>query len=521
MDNVTARENPEKSKETFLEAVVFAYLQASLDRLGDNNMSPYIKGKFPSLVYTTHGYDISDLTYGEKLWLLKILYGLNVDAKSSDVASQHLEKLILQVKDRLGVHATFDLLLKDLPFGVFPRDRVRTLSREDIEEEYFGLLDRLERVEEGLETTVAERTVELSAEKNKFAMALYNASDGVFALDMEGRVVTFNKVMEELTGYSFDEVKERFSDDVVRLFEDSLPLGVDKYAPVIGGRFTDKNVYSSSKVTLVARNGAKKYVKLISAAIAEGSRVNLRCIVTLADITKETELESMKLDFVSMAAHELRTPITAIRGYLSFLNDDIKSSLPDEHKQYLEKTIASANNLYTLMENLLNISRIETGNLVLDRQCIVWRDAIASLINRFKDSAASLQIALDFDYTTASPVKVMADGVMILEVLSNLIDNAVRYNKRGGGIQISFTQDDSYVVTQVRDTGLGIPQEAMPHVFKKFYRVSGPLTRGIKGTGLGLFISREIVRLHGGKIWAESELDRGSVFTFTLPVCHE
>jgi len=296
------------TKEIFLEAVAFSYLQSSLEMLGNDGVHEAIKGKFPKIKYTTYGYDISQLSYDQKVDLINILFGLREDWGAVD----QLEKITLLVKDRLGVVAAFEEALKDLPPGVFEKQKVALLGKEELQAELLRVLNDLKKTKGDIERIVSERTLHLSVEKEVLATTLFNASYGVFALNLEGKIVTFNKEMEELTGYAFEEVKGSLADDVVRLFEDSVPLTIDKYAPFIGVR-ADKNIYFNNKVTLVARNGSKRYVRLVGTIVAEGKRINLRGIVTLADITKEVELENMKLDFVSIAAHELRTPITAIR----------------------------------------------------------------------------------------------------------------------------------------------------------------------------------------------------------------
>ena len=504
------------TKEIFLEAVAFSYLQSSLEMLGNDGVHEAIKGKFPKIKYTTYGYDISQLSYDQKVDLINILFGLREDWGAVD----QLEKITLLVKDRLGVVAAFEEALKDLPPGVFEKQKVALLGKEELQAELLRVLNDLKKTKGDIERIVSERTLHLSVEKEVLATTLFNASYGVFALNLEGKIVTFNKEMEELTGYAFEEVKGSLADDVVRLFEDSVPLTIDKYAPFIGVR-ADKNIYFNNKVTLVARNGSKRYVRLVGTIVAEGKRINLRGIVTLADITKEVELENMKLDFVSIAAHELRTPITAIRGYLSLLKDEVYTTDNKERGAYLEKCIVSADTLYILMENLLNVSRIERGQVEISEKCLNWIAVVKSVVELFIEKAQSMKVTIEIDERAVGNLKVHADEIMIREVLANLLDNAVGYNKEGGKVIFSFDRAGDFVNTHIKDTGAGIPQESLPHVFKKFYRASGILEQGKKGTGLGLFIAKEIVRLHGGKIWLESRRNEGSTFSFSLPVCND
>ena len=173
------------------------------------------------------------------------------------------------------------------------------------------------------------------------------------------------------------------------------------------------------------------------------------------------------------------------------------------------------------MENLLNVSRIERGQVEISEKCLNWIAVVKSVVELFIEKAQSMKVTIEIDERAVGNLKVHADEIMIREVLANLLDNAVGYNKEGGKVIFSFDRAGDFVNTHIKDTGAGIPQESLPHVFKKFYRASGILEQGKKGTGLGLFIAKEIVRLHGGKIWLESRRNEGSTFSFSLPVCND
>ena len=506
-----------QKKNTLLDTAAPEYLQKCLVKLGDPKIKTAIKGKFPGISYTLSGYDISPLSYSEKVDLTSILFHLYVDSAGEREAVKALQDLLVSVRDRLGAVKDFENLILDLPSGVFAQERVKYLSKGELEENYSATLKEITNMREALDKGTSERTLALAAEKDILEATLYNTSDGVFALDREGKIVTFNKAMEELTGYIYSEVVKKPADDIVRLFDDSMPLDSGKYSPVLD-TIGDRNVYSNTKVTLVTKSGQKKFVRMVSAVISEGKDINLGCIVTLTDITKEIELETLKLDFVSIAAHELRTPLTSIRGYLSLLGTDAVPELSEVNQEYLKKVIVSADQLYILTENLLNISRIERGSLILQKTVEEWLPVVKSVVERFTGSADESGVKIQFIESKTTLPKVYIDRTMVTEVISNLLDNAIKYNNPGGRVSIFIEELDGFVVTHIKDTGIGIPPESMPHLFKKFYRTSTSIWKqGRKGTGLGLFISSEIVRLHGGKIWAESHEKDGSTFSFTIP----
>jgi len=506
-------------KSVLLQRIVDTYLTQNIAALGEFRVKNALKGRFKSLKYTSEGYDVSSLDNGELAVLLEILYYLNSMDYGRKTATAALENVALKTKERLGAEKEFKEFVVSFPDGVFEAEKVKEFSRAELESRMVWALKELEAMREDTEKVISQRTADLSSEKDMLEAVLYNASDGVFALDRQKRIVTFNKVMENLTGYSFSEIEKRSADEVIRLFEDSNPLDSTVYCPSMGD-VVENNVYSNDKLTLVSRNGTRKFVSMISSLITDKTST-LACIVTLTDVTKEMELESMKLDFVSIAAHELRTPITSIRGYLAVLNEEIKGKIADDNSEYLERAIVSAGQLYILVENLLNISRIERGSLVLERQAEDWIKITKTVMDSFTESALNAKVKLTFDEPEGEIPKVLVDKTTISETLANLLDNAIRYTPVGGKVYVEIEADNDFVTTRVIDNGIGIPPEYIPHIFKKFYRISGELREGRKGTGLGLFISREIVRLHGGKIWVDSELSKGSTFSFTIPVAKE
>jgi len=243
---------------------------------------------------------------------------------------------------------------------------------------------------------------------------------------------------------------------------------------------------------------------------------NIKFIITMRDQTDERELEMMKLDFVSMAAHELRTPITAIRGYLSLLSADNESSLSDQGKQSVERAKSSTSQLVGLISNLLNVTKIERGTLTMAFNKIDWPKTVQEIMHDHEFGAEEKQIKLTYEGPDDG-IMVLADEIAIREVMNNLIANAINYTEADGYITVSLKEEDGKVITTVKDNGAGIPANALDRLFTKFYRVKGGMASGSGGTGLGLYISRSIVELHKGTIGVESEYGEGSVFTVILP----
>ena len=221
---------------------------------------------------------------------------------------------------------------------------------------------------------------------------------------------------------------------------------------------------------------------------------------------------------MTIAAHELRTPITYIRGYLSFLLETAKSKLSAEEQSFLEKSYVGTSNLSSLTENLLTVSNIETKSLYFHKTKVDWAKIIKEVVEKYKTIAAWKKVELNIDLGNNPLPKVMVDQFKISEVLENLLANAIEYNLEKGTVEIFAKVEDQTIVTAIKDTGIGIPKEKLPELFTEFFRFSGPLIQASKGAGLGLFISKYIVEKHGGKIWVQSTLGRGSTFYFSLPL---
>lgn len=252
------------------------------------------------------------------------------------------------------------------------------------------------------------------------------------------------------------------------------------------------------------------------------------------DVTHERELDRLKNEFVSIVSHELRTPLTSILGYTELLL--ARDFAPSEQRQFVQTVYDQANHLSQLVEDLLSVSRIESGRIKLNRWSVILRQVIGEITSQLGTLEYHRMLI-----RIAEPMpKVYIDRDKIKQVLLNLITNAIKYSYRGTEIEIvarpvipdapdapdsPALPDDhppgEWVVVSVRDQGIGISPEDLPHIWEKFYRVDNTNTRRIGGAGLGLHIVRSLVELHGGRIWAESEVGVGSIFSFTLPVASE
>ena len=375
--------------------------------------------------------------------------------------------------------------------------------------------DMTKRIKTLLDEVSDEKNI-ASTERNKFFTVFEGVLDGILTLDYDRRITLFNKAAEEITGLSSKDVLGKKCDEVLLFFKNKVRLPSSEFC-TLKEADKDQTIFSDNNLKLVT---SKKdlFVSLTSSVIKEGKLANLGCILTFQDTTRERELEEMKLDFVSMAAHELRTPLTSIRGYISLLEPKIKGIINENDMKFLERIDISASQLSTLIENLLDVSKIEHDSLEIEVKKEEWVEIVEASVEGFKDLAKEKEIKLSFKEPKSTIPPVAIDKFRISEVLSNLLANALNFTNEGGEVTVTIGIDNGFIKTIIKDTGCGIPERAIPHLFTKFYRVTGILEKGSKGTGLGLYISKSIVSMHGGKIWVESKLGVGSSFSFTVPI---
>ena len=346
------------------------------------------------------------------------------------------------------------------------------------------------------------------AEKSKLDEVLSSIIDGIVAIDVNKNVIFANRAAQEMTGYTMEEFKSQPVDKLVHVFVDT--------EEILPKTFCQINFSKPTKV--IGKNGKETKVNLTTAKVGETVQSNLSCILIMHDLSKEEELEKMKLDFVSMASHELKTPLTSIIGYLSVFVNENKGKLPKEEWELVNRSLVSSQQLFTLVQNLLNVNKIEREQISVAPQSLDYLPILTKVVDDLKNQAAVKSIILTLNPSSQSLPKVIADPIRISEVVTNLVANAINYTNPGGKVDVSITASPSEVTTTISDTGVGIPKEAIPHLFTKFFRVSNTMQQASKGTGLGLYISKSIIEKLNGKISVESESGKGSRFSFTLPV---
>ncbi len=370
--------------------------------------------------------------------------------------------------------------------------------------------------------TINNENSVIISQKNRWETIFSTIIDGVVIVDIHRNILLINKAAEHLTGYSQAEAIGKPVDQIIKLAEkDGRELTAETYCPIhLVGQVPPQSYRSAQSLAITNKTGQRETIRLASSPIMTNPQADLGCVVLLQDAATEREFESIQLDFVSMASHELRTPLTSIIGYLSIYITENQPNLDAHQRQFLDRVLISAKQLAALIETLLSVSKVERGALRMAVKTIDWTKNLTQVVHDNQIQASQKNISVTLNITDPGLPAVKADNMRINEVLNNLIANAINYTDQGGSITVSARHEKDEVITSVKDTGRGIPKEALPHLFTKFFRVSTALadSSNSKGTGLGLFLSKSIIDLHHGRIWVESEIGKGSTFSFSLPI---
>jgi signal transduction histidine kinase len=237
------------------------------------------------------------------------------------------------------------------------------------------------------------------------------------------------------------------------------------------------------------------------------------------DLIRTNQLQ-FKDEFLSHVSHELRSPLTAIHQFVTILQDGLAGPLVPEQHQYLQIVLRNVKQLDSMINDLLDVTRVQSGKLVMEPQCASAADAVVYVVNTLQVAAKAKMIALDSDIEDGLPM-VFADPTRIRQILVVLVDNAIKFTPTGGVVKVkvrAFSDDPNQVVLEVSDTGCGIRPNFTERIFERLFQAPDPASTGRKGLGLGLYICKELVTIQGGRIWAKSTLGQGSTFSFTLPI---
>lgn len=351
-------------------------------------------------------------------------------------------------------------------------------------------------------------------EKAKAEAILQSIGDGVFAVGLDLKVMLMNPVAQKLSGFSFQEAYGKPYQGIFRFEKEKNPE--DPYPDFVGEVVRTGATKELANHTLLVKKDGTKLPISDSAAPIKDSRGNIfGCIVVVRDASRERALEQAKDEFISIAAHQLRTPLGSMSWTMEMLLS--KPDLAPDSREKISKIYNSNKRLTYLVNDLLNVSRIDQGKMLNDPKLIDVVSIIRTIMQELDEEAHRHRVSLELKINSPDIPQVSLDPMRFSEVIQNLLSNAIKYNIENGRVVIMLHNLGDHLNISVADTGIGIPKEGQGRVFSKFYRAENATKSDTTGSGLGLFVVKAYVEGWGGQIRFVSEEGKGTTFSIDIP----
>ena len=381
----------------------------------------------------------------------------------------------------------------------------------------------LQRPHKLLFRSLSESEKRLRKSEKKYRDLVEGIDEGVWAIDENANTVFVNRAMAEMLGYLPEEMIGR------HLFNFIDDGDVDKAKADLENRkagLSEKHEFEFTR-----KNGSRMSAHLTAAPVIDDAGNYKGAVAAVMDITEKKNIEEdlrrakdiaetasrSKSDFLANMSHELRTPLNAIIGFSEFMLKADSEGLSKNHVEYLERIYSAGQHLLSLINDILDLSRIEAGKMELFAEDIDLPGTLEYCMTMFREKAGNHRIKMTLSAGDA-PKIIRADLRKLKQIMINLLSNALKFTPDGGEVQVAASTENSLVLISVKDSGIGFNPEDMERIFAPFERAGEDGNKNIEGTGLGLSMVKRLVELHGGRVWAESAPGEGSVFYFTLPI---
>jgi two-component system phosphate regulon sensor histidine kinase PhoR len=377
--------------------------------------------------------------------------------------------------------------------GDFSRRVIRG-SKDEIGE----LANTLNKMAQDIEDKIKE----IKTQNQKLAAIFNSMIEGVIVVDDKGLIVSINPTIEKIFGVSKKDAEGKIFLEAIR----------NNDIPEVINAVLRKGQGASAELTLVYP--ISKIFEVNATPIFDDNKVT-GCLVVIHDITEIRRLETMRSDFIANVSHELKTPLTSIKGFIETL---LEGALDDKenNRNFLTIIQEHAERLNNLVNDLLSLSHLESNEIVLEKEGVNLRQQVEGVILGFKSQLKKKNIEVKDELSASLSIK--ADKNKIEQVFTNLIDNAIKFNKEQGLVKIYSQDVNGKIKIVVEDSGIGVPDKDITRIFERFYRVDKARSRELGGTGLGLSIVKHIIELHNGSVGVESTEDFGSKFWIILPI---
>jgi PAS domain S-box-containing protein len=354
---------------------------------------------------------------------------------------------------------------------------------------------------------------EIALDSARLEALFASIGEGIIATDETGTITRINQVALKLLGMRRSDVMhKRFTSAIVAVHENGTPVDVfDR--PIVKAIQTGQVIMT--RTLYLRKDGALLPAQITVSPILLRKKP-IGAIEVFRDLTDEIESDKLKSDFISIASHQLRTPLSAINMYTRMLRDGLAGDLTEQQLPYLQTVLGSVERMNVLIDTLLNITRIEAGGITLKLRPVRLDELSREMLVEFVPAAQAKNITLTAEIPFDLPT-LRTDNLLVKEVCANLLSNAIKYTPEGGEVRFEMLDTPNEIHWKVIDNGYGIPHSDQKNIFLKFFRAGNITARDVSGTGLGLYLVKNIAESLGGELWFESTENKGSTFHFTLP----
>ncbi len=488
--------------------------------LSENNQSDVFKGIRVSLE-SSNAFDFGEfnkrvvsnekVAVAEIIATFKKLYNVLYESVKGSFGREISDKIIEDTYFRVKKSYEYDIVsmfLEALPLYVLESERVSYLSREDLERAILERTRELKEEKEKVEEKVRERTTELESEKNKLSAITSNMKEGALLIDSSNNVIFANQSVKKILNVN---EPEEASENFWGAFSKKFPKVNVKEA------FT-KCQSGKNFVIPEYEVGSEEIYKLSFDIVYNSFGKGEISFIWIENITEVKLLDRKKSEFIAVAAHQLRTPLSGLKWMLHMLIKGDLGPLSNDQKAFLMKSYESNERMIVLVNEMLGASRVESGKLKISPISISLPDLVDNFLVEVKSEAKKGGVKIVFSKKDVKDLpEVFADPEKIRAVFQNLLENAIKYTKKDGGVEIKMKDEDDHILVSIKDNGIGIPEKDHKKIFERFFRSENAVKVKTDGSGLGLFVAKNIIEKHGGRIWFESEENKGTTFFFTLP----
>ena len=386
--------------------------------------------------------------------------------------------------------------------------------------------------------------------------AIFNSANfSSIATDAKGVIQIFNVGAERMLGYTAAEVMNQITpadiSDPQELIARAKSLSAELGTPITPGFAAlvfkaSRGIEDIYELTYIRKDGSRFPAVVSVTALRDEEEAIIGYLLIGTDntarkqveterarldqllIDKNIELESArdlaektnraKSDFLANMSHELRTPLNSVIGFSEVLLDQLFGAINAKQHEYINNILHSGRHLLSLINDILDLSKVEAGMMTLDLNDFSVREVLETSVMMLKERAFKGELALQLELAPSADISIGGDQRKLKQIMYNLLSNAVKFTPVGGSVEVSAVRDDHFIEITVADTGMGIKAEDIPKLFKSFTQLESVYTKKFEGTGLGLALTRQLVELHGGRIWVKSEFGAGSKFIFTIPL---